>query len=122
MEIDSVHAAIERKLRDRQIFWPAEYTQIIISARQHPKPYAVKTVDRMFFRDFSKTQRYKSTRTGTVAGDPHVVDLRALRNTPDGLISYKLTHSDEWQALPRRPAGRSSGVWSITKLQTTTSY
>ena len=70
----------------------------------------------MFFRDFSKTQQYKSTRTGTVAGDPHVVDLRALRNTPDGLISYKLTHSDEWQALPRSPAERSSGVWSITKL------
>ena len=108
MEVDSVPAAIERKLRDRQIFWPAEYTQVIVSARQHPKPYAVKTVDRTFFRDFSKIQQCKRIRPGTVAGDPHAVDLRALRNTPDGLIPYKLMHSDEWQALPRRPAGRSS--------------
>ena len=51
-----------------------------------------------------------------MAGGPHVVDLRALRYTPDRLISYKLRYSGERQSLPRRPAGRSSGVWSTTKL------
>ena len=57
VEVDSVHAAIERKLRDGQIFWPAEYTQVLVSARQHSKPFAVKTVDRTIFRDFSKIQQ-----------------------------------------------------------------
>ena len=109
MEIDSVHAAIERKLRDRQIFWPAEYKQVIIHARQHPRAHTVRTVDRTFFRDFSQIQQYKRIKLGTVAGDPQVVDLRALCNTPDRLISYKFNmHSDEWQVLPRRPTGRSS--------------
>ena len=116
MEVDSVHATIERKLRDRQIFWPAEYTQVTNSARKHPKLYTVRTVNRTFFRGFSKIRQYKSMRPGTVAGDPQVVDLRALRNTPDRLISYKFTQSEQWQALPRRPAGRSRGVWSINKL------
>ena len=75
IDVDSVHAAIERRLRDRQIFWPAEYTQVIISARQHPKLYTVRTADRTFFRGFSKIQQYKSMWPGTVAGDPQVVDL-----------------------------------------------
>ncbi|KAK7109685.1 hypothetical protein V1264_013683 [Littorina saxatilis] len=29
MEVDSVHSAIENKLRRRQIFWPAEYVEVI---------------------------------------------------------------------------------------------
>ena len=82
MEVDSVHAAIERKLRDRQIFWPAEYTQVIIFARQHPKPYTVRTADRTFFRDFSKIRQYNSIRPGTVDGDPQVVDLRGPSQYP----------------------------------------
>ena len=53
-----------------------------------------KTVDCTFFCNVSKIQHYNSIRPGTVAGDPHVTDLRALHNTPDGLISYKLTHYD----------------------------
>ena len=43
-----------------EIFWPAEYTQVIVSARQHPKPYAVKTVDHTFFRDFFLRSRSAS--------------------------------------------------------------
>ena len=42
MEVDGVHAAIKRKLRDRQILSPVEYIQVKISARQHLKLYAVK--------------------------------------------------------------------------------
>ena len=82
IEVDSVHAAVERKLCDRQTFGPAEYTQVIISARQHPKPYVVKTIDGTFFRDFSQIQQYKRMRPGTVAGDPQVVDLSAPSPQP----------------------------------------
>ena len=53
MEIQSVHSAIEGKLRGRQIFWPAEYIDVITVARRD-HPYEVKQVDHTFFRDFSK--------------------------------------------------------------------
>ena len=53
MEGESVHSAIEGKLRGRQIFWPAEYVDVITAARRD-HPYEVKQVDHTFFRDFSK--------------------------------------------------------------------
>ena len=53
MEVESVHSAIEGKLRGRQIFWSAEYTDVIIAARIDHL-YEVKQVDHSFFRDFSK--------------------------------------------------------------------
>ena len=53
MEVESLHSAIEGKLRGRQIFWPAEYIDVITAARRE-HPYEVKQVDHSFFRDFSK--------------------------------------------------------------------
>ena len=53
MEVESVHSAIEGKLRGCQIFWPAEYIDVITAARRD-HPYEVKQVDHTFFRDFSK--------------------------------------------------------------------
>ena len=53
MEAESVHSAIEGKLRGRQIIWPAEYIDVITAARRD-HPYEVKQVDHTFFRDFSK--------------------------------------------------------------------
>ena len=53
MEVQSVHSATEGKLRGRQIFWPAEYIDVITAARRD-HPYEVKQVDHTFFRDFSK--------------------------------------------------------------------
>ena len=53
MEVESVHSAIEDKLRERQIFWPAEYIDVITAARRD-HPYEVKQVDHTVFRDFSK--------------------------------------------------------------------
>ncbi|KAK7102050.1 hypothetical protein V1264_020337 [Littorina saxatilis] len=103
MEVDSVHSAIERKLRDRQIYWPPEYVEVISSARQNA-PYKVKSLDFTFFKDFSKVLYVRSIRPGNGVGDPHVTDIRALRYSPCGTISYKLMLSDGWQVLPRRPA------------------
>ena len=53
MEVESVHSAIEGKLRGRQIIWPAEYIDVITAARME-HPCEVKQVDHTFFRDFSK--------------------------------------------------------------------
>ena len=53
MEVESVHSAIQDRLRGRQIFWPAEYIDVITAARRD-HPYEVKQVDHSFFRDSSK--------------------------------------------------------------------
>ena len=34
MEVESVHSATEGKLKGRQIFWPAEYIDVITAARR----------------------------------------------------------------------------------------
>ena len=99
MEVDSVHSTIERRLRHRQIYWPADYIEVISSARTHPSPYIVKNLHFSFFRDFSKIMYYRSIRPGNSAGDSQVVDIRGLLYSPDGVIQYKLHH---WTPLARR--------------------
>ena len=103
MEVDFNHSTIEAKLRNRQIYWPPECVQVIDSVRSDPEPYVVKNLDHEFFKDLSKLSYYKSIRPGAVCGDPQVVDLKALLYCPDGVISYKLHHSENWTPLPRRP-------------------
>ena len=58
-------------------------------------------MDFTFFRDFTRLNYCCSIHPGTVVGDPRVVDIRALKYS-DGIISYKLMHSDPWQPLPHR--------------------
>lgn len=50
MEVDSIHSTIERKLdRRREVYVPADYLQIVKSARETPSPF--KTVS-LSFMDF----------------------------------------------------------------------
>ena len=107
MEVDSVHATIERKLKNASIYCPAEYTAIMRNARSKPSPYAVKYLDYRFFRDFAKTITIPSIRPGSRVGDPTVTDIRALKYE-DGSIQYKLKFSDDWQDLPRPRRARQS--------------
>ena len=79
MDVESVHSPVEGKLKGRQIFWPAEYIDVITAARRD-HPYEVKQVNRTFLRDFSKLNYLSSIRPGRSAGDHQVVDLRC-RNT-----------------------------------------
>ncbi|KAK7486390.1 hypothetical protein BaRGS_00022314 [Batillaria attramentaria] len=115
MEADSVHSAIERKLLNRQIYWPAEYTEVITSARTKPEPYHVKNLTFEFFLDFSKLSFCKTIRPGRRPGDPQVTDIRALKYGTDGIIQYKLHHSDEWSPLPSRNSNRNAPV-TIPKM------
>ncbi len=107
MECDAVHAAIEARLRYEEIYLPSGYINIARTARVE-NPYEVEYVHHDFFKNFDGEQNYASIRPGKVPGDPCVTDLRALKYSPDGLISYKLRHTEEWRNLPHRKVTSST--------------
>jgi hypothetical protein len=102
MEVDSVHATIERNLKDKIINLPADYVPICQKARKKPAPYQVKYLTHDFFLNFDPIQRYKTIRPGRGKGDLKVTDIRALRYTPEGEIYYKASFVDEWKRIPQR--------------------
>lgn len=102
MECDSIHARIETKLKNKPIYTPACYLNIIKEARKNPQAYLTKYVDHTFFKDFSTLKTLKSIRPGYKTGDPTVTDLRALKYCPTGEIYYKLQFADDWQPLTKR--------------------
>ncbi|KAL4705163.1 hypothetical protein ACJJTC_007909 [Scirpophaga incertulas] len=101
MEADSMHATIERKLKNKVIHVPAEYVGVCLGARIHPKPYIVSYLTHDFFKSFGSLQYYKSIRPGKATGDAKVTDIRALQYK-NGNIQFKLRFKDEWQLLPQR--------------------
>ena len=97
MEVDSIHSAIERTLKNRRIYSPASYIDIIECAKKKEPKY----LDHTFFRDFRPFDFYNSIRPGRTAGDHCVTDICQLIYTDD--ISYKLAHTaDYWVILPQR--------------------
>ena len=102
MEVDSVHSTKEHRLHKRQIYWPPDHVEVISCAREKPCPFDVKHLDFIFFKDLSKINYDSSIRPGKGPGDPQVVDIRALLYVPEGVIMYKLNHSDGWAPLPHR--------------------
>ena len=103
MECDSVHSAIECKLKGKEIYLPDQYVQLTKKARVCPMPYESKLLDFSFFKDFSKDLIYKSIRPGKKTGDPVVTDLRMLEYNPEGTITYKTCFDEELKPLPLRP-------------------
>lgn len=102
MEVDSIHATIEKKLRNTIINLPADYVEVCQKARKKPSPYKVKYLSHDFFRKFVGIDFYKSIRPGKTKGDHKVTDIRALKYTPEGEIFYKIEFSDEWTSIPQR--------------------
>jgi len=102
MEVDSVHSTIERALKGKPVYCPADYVRYIGCVRQVPHPYVVHYLDYSFFLDFSNICSLKSIRPGRASGDPHVTHLRALRYSPDGDISYQLSLDTAWASLPKK--------------------
>ncbi|CAL8079781.1 unnamed protein product [Orchesella dallaii] len=104
-EVDSVHSAIERNIKGKQIYIPQDYIGICEGARPNSKAYEVVYMKHFDFLDYSieKMQRYTSIRPGNRSGDPCVTDLRQLRYDNNGSIFYKLKHSSDWSPLPRIP-------------------
>lgn len=108
MECDSMHSAIERRLRHQDIYTPAGYVDACKHARMKPKPYNVKYLHHNFFKNYNQTCTfYKSIRPGNKTGDPVITDLRALSFNPNGTIKYKLNHTADWQDLPQRRNGNA---------------
>ena len=98
MKVDSVHATIERRLKNADIFSPLDYVQIVKAVRTKPEPYEVRYVKFDFFRDFEKfgEGEVKSLKPGK---DGNVTDMCAVRYEPDGTIHYKLNFGDVWKPL-----------------------
>lgn len=101
MECDSMHAAIERKVRGKDIYSPAGYIHACLLARLKPKRYHVEYLNHSYFKNFDDVKFYNSIRPGKKKGDPCVVNIRCLMYSPTGSISYKLSYLDEWKILPQ---------------------
>lgn len=102
MECDSVHALIERKIKNKSIYLPSDYSRLCLDSRKI-NPYETITLDHSFFRDFKKNMSYHSVRPGRKTGDPTVNDIRALQYLPEGKIKYKIQFDDAYTDLPIRP-------------------
>ena len=94
-----MHSTIERQIKNKEIYCPADYVSHIKSARINPTPYEIKYLDFLFFKDFSVICTLKSIRPGRKAGEPQAVDLRGLQYLPGGQVMYKLSHRDDWVAM-----------------------
>ena len=79
MEVDSVHAKIERVVKNKNIYSPSSYVTLIEGAKQSKPYYKVKCVDHTHFDDYSCFGFYNYIRKGRVSGDPKVVDLVQLK-------------------------------------------
>lgn len=102
MEVDSMHATIERQIRDRKINLPADYVYYCQKARSNPSPYNVQYITHSFFKKFDDIRFYTSIRPGRCVGDPVVTEIKALRYLPNCEIQFKLRHTDLWRVLNQR--------------------
>lgn len=105
MECDSVHASIERKLKNREVHTPADYIAVTREARQKPFPYIAVDIDHTFFVDYTEPKReiYSSIRPGKVVSDPTVNDVVNYKYTSDKGIEFKLDFdNDDFAKLPQR--------------------
>ena len=102
IEVDSVHALVERSVRINYIYTPESYIPIIKMAKKNEPFYKVKYVDHTFFHDFSAVDYYSSICPGRLSGDPKVVNISQLKYDNEGLF-YRLKHTDkDWKLIPQR--------------------
>lgn len=104
MECDSVHACIEKRLRNRKIQLPSDYKTVTEEARAKPFPYESSYLRHTFFKNYAIKENlsYKSIRPGSKVNDPTVTDLRSIKYTPNGEIEYKLNFGSDYAPLPQR--------------------
>lgn len=94
MECDSMHSAIEKQLRNREVYSPDGYFEPCRSARVNPKPYKVEYLSHNFFLKYSNLKFINSLRPWSKTGDPVVTDLKCIQYDPNGSIQTKLNFSD----------------------------
>lgn len=74
MEVDSIHALIEKNLKNKVINVPAEYITICKNAKK-AKPYTVEYLNYSYFKNFININFSNSIRPGKMKGDPKVHKL-----------------------------------------------
>jgi len=80
---DSVHSAIQRVLKNKEIYLPSDYVKLTKNVRQKPKPYETTLMVHSDFHDYKSIMFYKSIRPGKTKRDPEVRDdIRALKYDP----------------------------------------
>lgn len=100
MECDSVHATIEKKKKNWEMYVPADFVQIIQQAHIN-NPHKVYHINYDFFKKYSDIKYFSSIRPGPKKGDPCVNNIRALKYSKNG-IQYKIKFDDDWADLPQR--------------------
>lgn len=116
MECDSVHATIEKKLKNKTISIPNDYHRITMEARVNPKPYEVLCPTFEFFYNFNVDLVYESIRPGKKPTEPTVTDIRVLKYEK-GNIEYKLNFDDNlYTPLPQRPKKPIKKIEDFPKL------
>lgn len=95
MEVDSVHACIERNLKNKTIFLPSDYLKITTDSRKEP-PYQASMMGYEAPKKFSTPHlmRYSSIRPGKRPGDLTVSDIKAIKYVPEGKL-FVQTNFDE---------------------------
>ena len=103
MECDSMHASIEKRLKQTEVTLPSGYMTACQQARI-TDPYSVEVLTHTYFLNFDKINYFKSIRPGFKKGDPVVYDLRQIKYTKEGDMFYKLSYleTEEWKVLPQR--------------------
>ncbi|CAH1099152.1 unnamed protein product [Psylliodes chrysocephalus] len=101
MEVDSVHAAIERNLKNKSIYLPSDYFKVTMDPRKKGL-YSVKNIHFDFAKDYSILPKFDSIRPGRRVNDPTVNDIKVIKYTPDGNIQVELDFNDDFQDLPQR--------------------
>ena len=100
MEVDSIHATIERKIKATDIFIPRDFIVVARTARINPRPYDVTMISHEKVTKLEENY-LTSIRPGRRAGDPTVHDMRAVCYVPEGSVLYKLDFTEEWRILPQ---------------------
>ncbi|CAF4780786.1 unnamed protein product [Pieris macdunnoughi] len=108
MEADSVHATIERKIKNKCIYLPSDYTRLTSEARRNPEPYEIKSLDFTFCKNYGVDMVYSSIRPGKSTGDPMVTDITVIKYSPDGIITVKTDFDGKFQDLPKKRGKRAA--------------
>jgi hypothetical protein len=108
MPVDTCHSNIEQQIRDKFIYAPSDYLELMVQAR--PKqPFEVREYSYSDFRDYSKLAYICTIKPAEF----NVTDIRCLRYTPNMELFYKLNYSDNWTIMPHKV---SNGQYPIGKL------
>lgn len=77
MPVDSMHANIERKIKNLQVQAPSEWSTIIRNARTKPKPYEVTAVDHSQFLNWKSILSMKKLKN-TEGNEIKIADIKTI--------------------------------------------